>query len=95
MASPSKCCCQNDDTNYEDVSGDDFIAIPRNGNGSNGMMFAMQDDFAEGAPLDASYAEERQKWERLCESVQITGDGETLGCKRFSVCARERNLQYL
>ncbi|MDW3223961.1 MAG: DUF3604 domain-containing protein [Paracoccaceae bacterium] len=63
--------------NYEDVSGGDVVAIPHNGNVSNGMMFAMQDDFAEGAPLDASYAEERQKWERLYEAVQIKGDGET------------------
>lgn len=63
--------------NYEDVSGGDVIAIPHNGNVSNGMMFAMQDDFAEGAALDASYAEERQKWERLYEAVQIKGDGET------------------
>lgn len=63
--------------NYEDASGGDVIAIPHNGNVSNGMMFAMQDDFAEGAPLDASYAEERQKWERLYEAVQIKGDGET------------------
>lgn len=63
--------------NYEDVSGGDVIAIPHNGNVSNGMMFAMKDDFAEGAPLDASYAEQRQKWERLYEAVQIKGDGET------------------
>ena len=40
------------------------------------MMFAMQDDFADGAPLDAAYAEQRQKWERLYEATQIKGDGE-------------------
>lgn len=62
--------------NYEDVSGGDVIAIPHNGNVSNGMMFPLQDDFAEGAALDAAYAEQRQKWERLYEAVQIKGDGE-------------------
>jgi len=62
--------------NYEDTVGGDVLAIPHNGNVSNGMMFAMQDDFAGGAPFDAEYAEARQKWERLYESNQIKGDGE-------------------
>jgi Protein of unknown function (DUF3604) len=63
--------------NYEDKTGGDVLAIPHNGNLSNGMMFAMQDDFADGAPLDKTYAETRQKWERLYEATQIKGDGET------------------
>lgn len=63
--------------NYEDISNGDVIAIPHNGNVSNGMMFPLRDDFAEGAPLDAAYAEQRLKWERLYETVQIKGDGET------------------
>jgi hypothetical protein len=62
--------------NYEDTTGGDLLAIPHNGNLSNGMMFALQDDFAEGAPLDAAYAEQRQKWERLYEATQNKGDGE-------------------
>jgi len=62
--------------NYEDVTGGDVLAIPHNGNLSNGMMFAMRDDFADGAPLDAEYAATRQKWERLYEVTQIKGDGE-------------------
>jgi hypothetical protein len=62
--------------NYEDVTGGDVLAIPHNGNLSNGMMFAMRDDFADGAPLDAEYAATRQKWERLYEATQIKGDGE-------------------
>ncbi|MCP4385660.1 MAG: DUF3604 domain-containing protein [Hyphomicrobiales bacterium] len=62
--------------NYEDTVGGDVLAIPHNGNLSNGMMFAMQDDFAEGAPLDSDYAAQRSKWERLYEATQIKGDGE-------------------
>ncbi len=62
--------------NYEAETGGQVLAIPHNGNVSNGMMFAVQDDFAQGAPLDAAYAETRQKWERLYEATQIKGDGE-------------------
>lgn len=62
--------------NYEDTTGGRVLAIPHNGNLSNGMMFAMRDDFAGGAPLDADYAATRQKWERLYEVTQIKGDGE-------------------
>ena len=64
--------------NYEDKTGGSVIAIPHNGNLSNGMMFALQDDFDEGAPYDAEYAKERQKWERLYEVTQYKGDSETL-----------------
>ncbi|MCG6967472.1 MAG: DUF3604 domain-containing protein [Chromatiaceae bacterium] len=63
--------------NYEDKTGGDVLAIPHNGNLSNGMMFAMQDDFDGGRALDLDYAEQRQKWERLYEATQIKGDGET------------------
>jgi hypothetical protein len=62
---------------YENKTGGHVTAIPHNGNLSNGMMFALQDDFADGAPLDAAYAEARQKWERLYEVTQLKGDGET------------------
>ena len=63
--------------NYENTTGGDVTAIPHNGNLSNGMMFALQDDFADGAELDAEYAENRQKWERLYEATQMKGDGES------------------
>ena len=62
--------------NYEDTTGGDVLAIPHNGNLSNGMMFALQDDFADGKALDTDYAVTRQKWERLYEASQIKGDGE-------------------
>ena len=61
---------------YEDKTGGDVLAIPHNGNLSNGMMFAMQDDFDGGKPYDREYAEQRQKWERLYEATQMKGDGE-------------------
>jgi len=62
--------------NYEETTGGDVTAIPHNGNLSNGMMFALQDDFADGAALDADYAQTRQKWEKLYEVTQMKGDGE-------------------
>jgi hypothetical protein len=62
--------------NYEASTGGNVLAIPHNGNLSNGWMFPLRDDFAEGGPLDAAYAEARQKWERLYEATQIKGDGE-------------------
>ena len=62
---------------YEDKTGGRVTAIPHNGNMSNGMMFALQDDFANGASYDPEYARARHKWERLYEAVQLKGDGET------------------
>jgi hypothetical protein len=62
---------------YEDKTGGNVIAIPHNGNLSNGMMFALHDDFSNGAPYDVAYAEQRQRWERLYEATQYKGDGES------------------
>jgi hypothetical protein len=62
---------------YEDTTGGSVLAIPHNGNLSNGMMFALEDDFDNEAPYDAEYAKQRQKWERLYEATQYKGDGET------------------
>jgi hypothetical protein len=62
---------------YENKTGGNVTAIPHNGNLSNGMMFPLQDDFKDGAPLDTAYAQTRQKWERLYEVTQLKGDGET------------------
>ena len=62
--------------NYEETTGGRALAIAHNGNLSNGWMFPLRDDFAEGAPLDAAYAEARMRWERLYEPTQFKGDGE-------------------
>jgi hypothetical protein len=63
--------------NYEDKTGGQVLAIPHNGNLSNGMMFPVVDDFDGGKPLDADYAKTRAKWEHLYEATQIKGDGES------------------
>lgn len=62
---------------YESTTGGKVLAIPHNGNLSNGMMFAMKDDFDGGKALDKDYAILRQKWERLYEATQNKGDGES------------------
>jgi Protein of unknown function (DUF3604) len=63
---------------YLEVFGADHggqaIAIPHNGNLSNGVMFALED--AKGTRISKSYAEKRSKWEPLYEVTQFKGDSE-------------------
>ena len=59
---------------YEDKTGGRVLAIPHNGNVSNGKMFAL--NRMNGEPIDADYARMRRKWEPLVESTQIKGDSE-------------------
>ena len=61
-------------TAYEEKTGGKLLAIPHNGNLSNGMMFALVD--MQGDPLTRTYAEERIRWEPIYEVTQIKGDGE-------------------
>ncbi|MEE9577880.1 MAG: DUF3604 domain-containing protein, partial [Gemmatimonadota bacterium] len=61
--------------NYEATTGGDALAIPHNGNLSNGLMFAETD--RSGNPLTRAYAEARMRWEPIIEATQIKGDGET------------------
>ena len=60
---------------YEKSTGGSVLAIPHNGNLSNGMMFA--DVTLAGEPLDGDYARRRSRWEPLVEISQIKGDSET------------------
>jgi len=60
--------------NYEDKTGGSLLAIPHNGNLSNGLMFAVER--LNGKPIDRQYAETRMRWEPLYEVTQIKGDGE-------------------
>lgn len=59
---------------YEEA-GATVLAIPHNGNLSNGRMFAPIR--LNGEPIDAEYARKRARWERLFEVTQVKGDSET------------------
>ncbi len=59
---------------YETKSGGQAIAIPHNGNVSNGLMFA--DKTFSGKKLSRAYAEARIRWEPIIEVTQVKGDGE-------------------
>jgi hypothetical protein len=61
--------------NYEQETGGQAIAVPHNGNLSNGLMFS--DKNHSGEPMDRAYAEARIRWEPIMEISQIKGDGET------------------
>lgn len=60
---------------YETNTSGKVLAIPHNGNVSNGMMFS--DDTLKREPITADYAQRRARWEPLYEATQIKGDGET------------------
>jgi hypothetical protein len=60
---------------YEIATGGRVIAIPHNGNMSNGLMFS--DKTFAGEPLTRAYAEKRIRWEPLHEMSQVKGDEET------------------
>lgn len=61
---------------YEAKTGGNVLAIPHNGNLSNGLMFGPNQAFSN-LPLDKDYVEARAKWEPLYEVTQTKGDGET------------------
>ena len=63
-------------TNYEEETGGEVLAIPHNGNLSNGIMFPLEAQW-NGKKLDKTYVTQRDKWEPLYEVTQIKGDGET------------------
>ena len=60
---------------YERETGGRVLAIPHNGNISNGLMFDVET--RSGKPIDADYARRRSRWEPVVEVTQIKGDGET------------------
>jgi hypothetical protein len=60
---------------YEDKTGGDVLAIPHNGNLSNGIMFPLEAQY-DGKKLDVDYVTMRDSWEPLYEVTQIKGDGE-------------------
>jgi hypothetical protein len=59
---------------YQEKTGGQVLAIPHNGNLSNGLMF--DDVTFSGEKLDRTYAEQRMRWEPVYEVTQMKGDGE-------------------
>lgn len=59
---------------YETATSGRVLAIPHNGNLSNGLMF--DDQTLVGKPLDKEYAKRRARWEPLYEVTQMKGDSE-------------------
>lgn len=60
---------------YESVTGGQILAVPHNGNLSNGHMFPTVEPLY-GGEVDAEWAATRARWEPLYEITQIKGDGE-------------------
>ncbi|MCP3869605.1 MAG: DUF3604 domain-containing protein [Gammaproteobacteria bacterium] len=59
---------------FEARTGADVLAIPHNGNLSNGLMFSVETN--AGEPLTRELAELRASLEPIIEATQIKGDGE-------------------
>ena len=59
---------------YEQKTGGKALAIPHNGNLSNGLMF--DDVTFTKKKLTKAYAEQRMRWEPVYEVTQMKGDGE-------------------
>ncbi|MFC3614895.1 DUF3604 domain-containing protein [Lutimaribacter marinistellae] len=59
---------------YEERTGAEVLAIPHNGNLSNGRMFSM--NAYDGSALTEEIASLRARFEPLYEATQIKGDGE-------------------
>ncbi len=60
---------------YAKKTGGQVLAIPHNGNLSNGQMYSAET--FDGKPMNRDYAEARASHEPLLEATQIKGDGET------------------
>ena len=60
---------------YARKTGGQVLAIPHNGNLSNGMMYSAET--FDGKPMDRAYAEARASHEPLFEATQVKGDSET------------------
>ncbi|MDG2281035.1 MAG: DUF3604 domain-containing protein [Flavicella sp.] len=59
---------------YEKNTNGQVLAIPHNGNLSNGIMF--METAVDGRDFDKTYVDRRIQWEPLYEITQIKGDGE-------------------
>jgi len=59
----------------EAETGGSLLAIPHNGNLSNGLMFNDK-RYGTDEAINADYAARRQRWEPIYEVTQMKGDGE-------------------
>ena len=59
---------------YQEKTGGSVMAIPHNGNLSNGLMFDVKT--YSGRKLSKEYADRRMQFERIVEVTQQKGDGE-------------------
>ncbi|SLN25975.1 hypothetical protein ROA7450_01081 [Roseovarius albus] len=59
---------------FEDRTGSDVLAIPHNGNLSNGRLFSVSN--FDGSPLTEENARLRARFEPVIETTQIKGDSE-------------------
>jgi hypothetical protein len=60
---------------FEAKTGGRVLAIPHNGNLSNGRMF--EPTKFDGSPIDPEYTQRRARWERLQEVMQTKGSSDT------------------
>jgi hypothetical protein len=60
---------------FEKKTGGKLLAIPHNGNLSNGRMFELQ--MFMGGPMTKDWAQQRQTWEPLFEAIQMKGQSES------------------
>ncbi len=60
---------------WEAATGGKALAIPHNGNMSNGWMFRLAR--YDGSPMTSSWAAARERWEPLYEVFQYKGAGES------------------
>jgi hypothetical protein len=61
--------------NWEEKTGGSLLAIPHNGNLSNGRMFELKT--FEGNQLTKAWAEARSRWEPVVEVIQTKGQSES------------------
>ena len=60
---------------YENSTDGKVLAIPHNGNLSNGLMFPETERY-DDAEVDSDYVQRRARWEPVVEGTQIKGGGE-------------------
>ena len=58
------------------LQGNDVLAIPHNGNASNGLMFPIDESYG-GSQINQAYSTARMRNEPVYEITQIKGTSET------------------